>query len=66
MVVVAGDWLLKACGSLRMQKFVIHQNIQHYQDLLEAAVAPEDRQRLEALLAAERAKLQALEDSGED
>ena len=45
-----------------MQKFVIHQNIQHYEDLLEAAVAPEDRQRLETLLAAERAKLRKIEE----
>lgn len=46
-----------------MQKFVIHENIRHFEDLLEAAVAPEDRQRLEALLMAERAKLRALEES---
>ena len=46
-----------------MQKFVIYQNIQHFEDLLEAAVAPEDRQRLEALLATERAKLRALEEA---
>ncbi|WP_309091660.1 hypothetical protein [Phenylobacterium sp.] len=44
-----------------MQKFVIQQNIQHFEDLLEAAVAPEDRQRLQALLEAERAKLRAVE-----
>jgi hypothetical protein len=48
-----------------MQKFIIQQNIQHFEDLLEAAVAPEDRQRLEALLAAERARLRALEEAGE-
>ncbi|WP_183280645.1 hypothetical protein [Phenylobacterium zucineum] len=48
-----------------MQKFVIQQNIQHFEDLLETAVAPEDRQRLESLLAEERAKLRALDD-GED
>ncbi|MCR5873571.1 hypothetical protein LRS10_04890 [Phenylobacterium sp. J426] len=46
-----------------MQKFVIQQNIQHFQDLLESAVAPEDRQRLEALLAEERAKLRDIEDA---
>ena len=46
-----------------MQKFVIRENIQHLEDLLESAVAPEDRQRLEALLAAERTKLRALEES---
>lgn len=46
-----------------MQKFVIEQNIQHFEDLLDAAVAPEDRHRLQAMLDAERAKLRALEDS---
>ena len=46
-----------------MQKFVVQQNIQHFEDLLEAAVAPEDRQRLQGMLEAERAKLRALEES---
>lgn len=49
-----------------MQKFVIQQNIQHFEDLLDAAVAPEDRQRLQAMLDAERARLRALEDSQSD
>lgn len=60
-----GGRRVTASGSLRMQKFVIQQNIQHFEDLLETAVAPEDRQRLESLLAEERAKLRALDD-GED
>lgn len=56
-------FFLPARGLLRMQKFVIQQNIQHFQDLLESAIAPEDRQRLEALLAEERAKLRDIEDA---
>ena len=46
-----------------MQKFVVQQNIQHFEDLLEAAVAPEDRQRLQVMLEAERAKLRAIEEA---
>jgi len=49
-----------------MQKFVIQQNIQHFEDLLQAAIAPEDRQRLEMLLSEERAKLREIEDGPEN
>lgn len=49
-----------------MEKFVIQQNIQHFEDLLQAASAPEDRQRLEIFLAEERAKLRELEDRADN
>jgi hypothetical protein len=49
-----------------MQKFVIRQNIKHFEDMLETATAPEDRQRLEMFLAEERAKLREIEDGEEN
>lgn len=55
-----------ACQEAAIQTFVIQRNIRRFETLLAQALDPEQRRTVEALLAAERTKFEALETLSHD